>query len=231
MRAQSLRHLLAVAQLCGLFAASAAQATVIAAFDDLPTPPPVTGATGFQFANGNSLGYKGVTWDSNISVVGDQYRVDTGTPGPLFGLPHSGHYFITNGGTGGDGIMLTTSLVLTGAWFGPNVYYGFGRGADRITIVALSGATALGSVMKILYDTALPDPQQPDPLTFVDTSVFLSYSNKTGYRIDRNEPVPFAVNWVADDFQFEAPSVPLPGTFALAVIGLLALFGARRSRA
>jgi hypothetical protein len=52
----------------------------------------------------------------------------------------------------------------------------------------------------------------------------------TGYRIDRNAPSEFARNWVADDFQFEIRAVPVPGTLALAGIGLLAFVGARRTR-
>src|SRR5215469_17498695 len=81
-------------------------------FDDLPSPPATDSATGLFFANQNSALYQGVTWDSRVTVVGDAYRVDTATPGPLFGIPHSGHYFITNGGTDNDGIVLTTNQVL-----------------------------------------------------------------------------------------------------------------------
>ena len=116
-------------------------------FDDLPSPPATDSATGLFFANNNSDLYQGVTWDSRVNVVGDAFRVDPVTPGPLFGLPHSGHYFITNGGAENDGVLLTTDQVLLGAWFGQNAYFGFGSGADQVTINALRGSTVLASVV------------------------------------------------------------------------------------
>jgi len=215
---------IAAAGVAALLATNVAWATVIATFDDLPNPPPLASPSSLQSVNNNSLSYKGVTWDSNFTVVGDQYRVDTITPGPLYGKPHSGHYFVTNQ-SGADGLLITTDMVLTGAWFGPNEYFGFGRGADKITIVALSGAAELGSVTH-----ALPaiDTGQPDPLQFVDTSAFLGFSGITGYRIDREVPDQFHTNWVADDFQFEIAQAPNPATIALIVIGLVALLGTPR---
>jgi len=210
-----------------LLTAGAAGATVIATFDDLPSPPALDGSTGLQFANSNSLSYLGITWDGNFSVVGDQYRVDTSTPGPLFGQPHSPHYFVTNGSNGADGLLITTDLVLTGVWVGPNEYYGYGHGADEITIVALAGATELASVSHAL---SAVEQGQPDPLEFMDTSAFLGLSGITGYRIDRDAPSQYATNWVADDFQFEAANAPLPATPALTGLGLLALGIGRRAR-
>ena len=66
---------------------------------------------------------------------------------PLFGIAHSGHYFVSNA-TGAGGMTITTDKILTGAWFGRNQYYGFGEGgADQVTIVALNGANELGSVV------------------------------------------------------------------------------------
>lgn len=213
-----------------IFAVSVmARGDVVATFDDLPNPPALDATASFSDANNNSLVYDGVTWDSRFSVVGDQYRTNPLTnppPNPLFGLPHSGHDFVTNG-NGDTGLTLTTDLVLTGAWFGRNQYYGFGGGADQITIVAMSGSTDLASVV---YNLPLTDPGQPEPLTFVDTSRFLTLSEITGYRIDRNAPSEFAVNWVADDFQF-ARTVPEPATLGLIASALpVLLFSYRRRR-
>src|ERR1700749_1253134 len=155
--------------LAGALPARAATAT----FDDLSTPPPVTTSTGLYYANGNSSLYDGVVWDSRFVVVGDESRGDTVTPGPLFGIPHSGHYFVTNegDGAGNDGLVITTSMVLTGAWFGRNEYYGFGAGADQVTLNALGvgGAT----LMSVVYE--LPAPAvagQPGVMGFADTSSF-----------------------------------------------------------
>lgn len=187
-------------------------------FDDLPSPPALTAATGLQYttAPGDGSLYAGVVWDSRVTVVGDELRTDTVTPGPLFGLPHSGHYFITNG-DGGNGITLATTQVLTGAWFGRNEYYGFGGGADSITINALSGATVLGSVTFALPET---HDGQPEPLSFVDTGSFTGLSGITGYTIDHTAPALRKDNWVADDFQFA--SVPEP-SLAAAGAGLCLL--------
>ena len=207
--------------LCVAFAAEA-QAGLVT-FDDLPSPPATDSATGLFFANQNSALYQGVTWDSRVNVVGDAYRVDPATPGPLFGIPHSGHYFITNGGTDNDGILLTTDQVLLGAWFGRNEYYGFGSGADQVTINALSGQTVLASVV---FD--LPAPAvagQPGLMGFADTSSFASLTGITGYRIDRHELASETGNWVADDFSFAAASVPEPSSLALSMLGLLAVSG------
>jgi hypothetical protein len=207
--------------LCVGFAAES-QAGLIT-FDDLPSPPPTNSLTGLFFANNNSNLYQGVTWDSRVTVVGDAYRVDTVTPGPLFGIPHSGHYFITNGGEDNDGILLTTDQVLRGAWFGQNQYYGFGSGADQVTINALRGSTVLAS---IVFNLPAPsEPGQPGEMGFADTSRFASLTGITGYRIDRHELGSQTGNWVADDFSFAPASVPEPAPLGLAVLGLLAMGG------
>jgi hypothetical protein len=212
-----------------LLAPVVARATLFVGFDDLPTPPGSAAATGLFFANQDSSTYAGITWDARTTVVGKDYRVDTQTPGPVFGLPHSGSYFITNESTdGGDGLRLTTSLVLTGAWFGRNEYYGFGAGADQITIQALHGDVVLGFVT---FDLPENEPGQPEPLSFVETSSFLGLSGIDGYRILRRELGSQAGNWVADDFQFEVAAVPEPGEYALGAGAALALFaGWRRCR-
>jgi hypothetical protein len=93
---------------CLCLGLAAESKSAIITFDDLPSPPATNSATGLFVANQNSSLHHGVTWDSRINIVGDAYRVDTSTPGPLFGIPHSGNYFITNGGAFNDGILLTT---------------------------------------------------------------------------------------------------------------------------
>jgi hypothetical protein len=202
-------------------------------FDDLTAPPALDSRMDLLTTNGGTLDYGGVIWDSRVTVVGKNYRTDPTTPGPLFGLPESGDYFIsqdTSASHYGDGITLTTSLVLTGAWFGRNEYYGFGGGADQITIYALSGATELGSVE---FDLPLTNPGQPEPLSFVDTSIFLGYSGITGYRIDRFNPnlEPTSANWVADSFEFTAvPEPKATGILGIVAIGAVLARGALRRR-
>ena len=207
------------ATLCVLVAP--VHAAVTATFDDLPTPPALTDAEGLFSANNQSADYLGVTWDDRFRVVGDALRIAP-PDGPLFGLPKSPHYFVTNetatvgGAFTNDGLVMTSSLVLTEAWFGQNEYYGFGGGADEVTVHALHGSTILGSV-----SLALPDdtPGQPEPLRKMDTSSFLSLSGITGYRIDRHAPVEFADSWVGDNFVFQS-AVPEASTTLLLMLGL-----------
>lgn len=216
-----------------LLAASAMLSTgataATATFDDLATPPSLDDATGLQFANDNGLIYAGVTWDADFVVVGDQYRVNPLTnppPNPLFGIPQSGNYFVTNQ-DGRSGLVISTDQVLTSAWFGRNQYYGFTEGgADQITIVALSGLLELASVT---FDLPETHPGEPEPLSFVNTDIFASLSGISGYRIDRRELGTQAGHWVADDFTFEpAAPVPLPGALALMCCGVGGLLRMRR---
>lgn len=208
---------------------NSASAAGIATFDDLPSPPALDGSAGLFFANGSSATYQDVTWDSRFTVVGDAYRVDP-LSGPLFGLPRSGHYMVTNQTATvddiftNDGLLITTSLVLTEAWFGQNEYYGFGGGADEVTIHALHGTEILGSV-----SLSLPDDTagQPEPLRRMDTAAFLAFSGITGYRIDRHPRTATADNWVADDFVFQS-AVPEASTAWLVALGLGGIALSRR---
>ena len=69
------------------------------------------------------------------------------SPGPRFGLRKSGHYFVTNEpGIGvhrfySDGLSPTTMLIVTEVWPDRNEFYGFGSGADEVTVRALSGSS------------------------------------------------------------------------------------------
>ena len=208
-------------------------AAVTATFDDLVALPATDAGTGLFFANGGSLSYLGAEWDARFRVVGDAYRVAP-PDGPVFGVPQSGQYFITNvaadvgGAFTNDQMFIATSQVLTEAWFGQNEYYGYGGGADEVTVHALRGLDILASV-----SLALPDEHVglAEPLRRMDTSSFLALSGITGYRIDRHERGSQAGNWVGDNFVFQsAQQVPEAPTAWLAVLGLAAA-GWRRKRA
>ena len=219
---------------CAVLAGGAHAATL--GFDDLATPPAVNSSTGLFFANNGNASYGGVVWESGLTVVGSQYRVDVGSnvdpvrpPGPLFGIPRSGQYFLTNSGNGvtNDAMLLSTNLVLTSAWFGRNEYYGFGGGADQITIHALGGAAILSTVSFNLPEL---NPAQPEVLSKVDTSAFALLAGITGYRIDRREIGTQSGNWVADDFTF-VTAVPEPGVELLLAGLVIVGVTANRSRA
>jgi hypothetical protein len=211
-----------------LTSALTVSAQLVVTFDDLAFPPDLDAAKALQEASATGPLYSGVVWDSRVEVVGRNYRVDTVTPGPFFGIPHSGDFFINNQASdplAGQAISLTTTMVLLGAWFGQNEYYGFGGGADQITIKAMNGAVVLGSVVFDLLDN---NPGEPEPLSFVDTSAFSALSGITGYEIDHRAPEEFADNWIADDFTFAA--IPESSELAFAVALGLAVFSVARKR-
>ena len=204
-------------------------------FDNLPTQGATNQSLSFEDSNGGSNTFQGVTFNANqFKVTGDDYRVGGAAPNPAFGLPHSGHFFLNNANTPNDGVVLTTSLVLTEAWFGRNEYYGYGGGASDVTVTAFGVNGDLGSVAISLPDTFpytgnLPSPNQsignglPDPMVRMDTSNFLALSGITGYRINRIEIGSSTGNWVADDFTF-TQAVPWE-TDALPIVGSTLLFG------
>jgi hypothetical protein len=212
-------------------AAAPSAHAVTAGFDDLAAQPAIDAVARLIDVNGGSGTYLGMVWDARFRVVGDQYRIEVGAP--FYGVARSGRHFVTNemsmvgGVPSDDGLTITTTQVLTEAWFGQNEYYGFGGGADQITIRALSGDTVLGAVTADLPDA---NPGLPEPLSKVDTSAFLALDGITGYRIDRRPQNEFASSWIADDFVFAAP-VPEPGTWAMLVAGgmLLGWTGRLRS--
>ena len=192
---------------------------ITAGFDDFVPQPAVDAVERLVDADGGSSTYRGIVWDVRFRVVGDEYRIEAGAP--TYGVARSGHHFVTNelSAVGGvpsdDGLTITTTQVLTEAWFGQNEYYGFGGGADQITIHAVGGNAVLASVIADLPDA---NPGLPEPLAKVDTSAFLALTGITGYRIDRRQQNEFASSWVADDFVFAAP-VPEPGEWAMLGVG------------
>jgi len=221
----------ALVALTGIFlTASTVRAQDTLTFDDMPGAV-IDGNVNFEFVNGGSTVYHGITWDDRLRVFGDQYKVGSTSEEPYYGVPHSGNYALSNT-DGTDGVYITTDRVLLSAWFGQNEFYGFGGGADQVTITAMSGDFILNS---LVFDLPDNNPGQPEPLSFFDTSAFQSLTNITGYRIDRNALGEFGGNWVADDFTFGASStvVPEAGSLPLAlsgigVLGMVAGVGHRR---
>jgi len=91
-------------------------------FDHLPTLGATAGNQAFADANGGSNTFQGVTFAANFRVAGEQYRIGGSPPNPPFGVPHSGHYFLNNGNTPNNDLIISTGSVLTAAWFGRNEY-------------------------------------------------------------------------------------------------------------
>jgi hypothetical protein len=206
-----------------------ARAQVILGFEDLPSPPALDASLDLGSANGGSFTYGGVVWDSRTQIGGKNVKISTDPGTPFFGIPHAGdYYFWHDVADGGQAVTMTTTMVLTGAWFGQNEYYGFGGGASEVTVHAMNGGTILGSVTLTLPDN---NPGLPEPLSFMDTSSFLALSGITGYRIDHLPIDPFDNNFIADDFSFVAAPVPEPGPIAVAAgIALGGWVGFRRLR-
>jgi hypothetical protein len=223
-----------------LSSSSAWAGTFTIDFDNLPGLGSTVGSQSFADANGGSDTTQGVTFGSNFRVVGDQYRVGGATPNPAFGVPHSGHFFLANGNTPNNDLMITTTSVLLEAWFGRNEYYGYGGGATSVSVTAVGASGDLGTVSLNLPDTFpytgnLPDPNSgignglPDPMVKLDTSSFQGLSGITGYRISRVDANVTNGNWVADDFKFTTPStVPEPGSLVSLAIGLTGVALMRR---
>ena len=237
-RSRRMFAVLTVFSLCAVRTVSAGTFTIN--FDNLPGLGPVTQSQSLSDANGGSSTINGVTFASNFSVVGDEYRVGGAAPNPAFGVPHSGNYFVTNGNTPNDDLIITTTSILTEAWFGHIEYYGYGGGATSVTVTAFGASGDLGFETISLPDTFpytgnLPSPNDgignglPDPMVKLDTISFLALSGITGYRISRFDSQPLNGNWAADDFTFVTVSaVPEPSSLVAFGIGLIALGYSRR---
>lgn len=210
--------------LAGLVAGAVpVSATVFVGFEDLPSAPPVTGVASLMDANGGSSVLGGVTWDTRLRVLGAENRTSDNPLNPLSSIPHGGSFFITNEAypDAGNGILLGTSQILTGAWFSQVEYYGFGHAAMTVTIEAMSGATVLGSASVELPANGTSGPL---PMEFLDTGSFATLLGITGYRINQSPLDAGSRYWSADDFQFA--SVPEPGLASVAAAGALGLFAA-----
>lgn len=197
---------------------TAAQAQVVATFDDLPYGPTVaTPVVSIGDAAGQTGGaaatYDGILWDGALDVVDKSYSLGGGSP--PFGVSHSGNDYIE---TAQNGVLITTPMVLTSLWVGTTAYYGYSHGTDQITINALHGTSVLGFVTVNLPLSTAPSGQllQPGPLTLADTSAFEGLSGITGYRIDRHtvDPTYGGNAWIGDDFTFAPAAVPEPGETA-----------------
>ncbi len=173
----------------------AAQTTIVS-FDDLPDKPLLTEAAQLKSANNDNTTYNDIVWDDGISIFGKSYKICEECP--LFGKPRSGNYAITNYNV--NNITLITSKILLGFWVGQNEYYGYGGGSNNITVHALD---VNGNTLKSIALT-LPDnlPQEAEPLSYIDTSVFTNFSGIQSYRIESNQSCVSGCNWVADDFTF-----------------------------
>jgi len=215
---------------------------VIIRFEDLPSPPATNASTGMLEANG-SLNYGGVLWDSRITITGINYAVAGPESGPYFsaGAPDGGDYYITNNTdttedpatTDGNGITLTTTMVLRGAYFGAVELYGYypGEGAVQVTIHAMNGDTVLDSLtfdLTLNEQTGGPE-NTPVAMTYFDTSAFEALTGITGYVIDRTanpavEPNVGFTGWAADNFDFvDIPEPVTTGWVVGSALGLLAM--------
>ncbi len=173
------------------------QQTVVS-FDDLARLPLLTENNQLRIANNDNPDYKGIVWGDGIAVFGKNFRICDDCP--FFGNPRSGNYAITNYNNDLGTMALTTSKILVGFWAGQNEYYGYGGGSNQIIVHALDQNG--NSLKSVSFD--LPDSLQglAEPLSYMDTSVFLTCSGIQSYSIENNETCTMDCNWVADDFTF-----------------------------
>ena len=104
-------------------------------FEDLPNLPARTTFSSLSGANNGSSTIHGVTFDPNFSIVGDRYVEAFNNSGgnDPFAKPHSGHYALF-ANFGADGMLLTTTQILTGAWFGRSDTGTGPVGTDQVTV-------------------------------------------------------------------------------------------------
>lgn len=177
-------------------------------FENLPNPPARDSVRLLSTANNTGGGsmLQGVTFDAAFTVMGDEYVElwqNNGGLNPWF-TPHSGHYAVYNA-NGADGLTLTTSNLLLGAWFArPDFGAGVG-GATSVTVRAVSGAVELGSVAM---------PLTGNQMTWLDTRSFAKLAGITGYRIHRDasgEGPYGGTHYVMDDLVFARMQATVQG--------------------
>ena len=214
-------------------AASAACAGVdsVLTFDNLPNPPALDQRLPLSEANGGGSVIEGVTFDSRFQLHGRDVRISNDPTNPLFGRPHSGDFYLSNGqhaesvGLSNDAMILTTDRVLLSLWAGQNEYYGFGGGADQLTITAFGGNGNLGAIVLDLPDNA---PGDSEVLGFFDTSAFTAFRGQIeGYRINRRMLGSDNGNYILDTLTFE---IPAPGAVSAFGAMIACSRGTRRRR-
>lgn len=186
-----------------------ADGVLVVTFDEFSGVLQLANMDSLSSVNGNNPVYKEIVWDEGIAVFGENYRISEEEQTPAFGIPHSGSYAVTN--YNNEAVTLTTSRVLMGFWAGQNEYYGYGGGTDAIRVHALDGSgNILASVAQDLPDN---EPDEAEPLRFVDTSAFHGVSGIQAYRIEPAAGCTMDCNWIADDFVFtDGAYCPVPDT-------------------
>ncbi|SLM32560.1 exported hypothetical protein [Desulfamplus magnetovallimortis] len=181
-----------------------AEGVIVVTFDDFLLSP-ASNHSLYTLNNDNPI-YRDIVWDTGFGVFGEDYKICDDCP--IFGIPHSGSFAITNHDDT-DGLTITTPKILLGFWAGRNEYYGYGGGSEEITVYAIdTSGSVLGSVCH-----QLPDNHSglAEPLEFVDTSAFSDLTGIQAYRIEPAEGCNMDCNWVADDFVFsEGVFTPVP---------------------
>jgi len=137
-------------------------------------------------------------------------------------------------------VTLTTTQVLTSAWFGNTAYYGYDvdGGVTSVTVTALGagGVTLASDTINIPPNILTSSPTSgyggylaSDPV-LLDTSNFLNLVGITGYTISGVATSSYTGGWVADDLTFvpatavvPEPSIGLGGLLSLGFMGAVYL--------